>query len=474
MITPKSLATNFTIQALGKISAVLVGLFAIALMTRTLGTEGFGEYTTAITFLQMFGVVVDFGLTLTLIVMISKAGANEEEVVGNFFGLRLISGFLLFNLAPITVLFFPWSTTVKQAVLVGALAYFLMGGATMLIGIFQKHEAMWRAAIAELVNRIVLVAFVALFAFGGMGVVAMVVASAIANAVWLVMMIFLAKPFVHVSPMFDFSFWKKIISKSWPIAISIIFNLLYLKGDILFLSFFHDQSTVGIYGVSYRIIDVLTVMPVMFMGLLLPSMVQAWTSGNKQEFKRRVSKTFDLFMMAVIPIVVGTQIVGVPLVELIAGNRFTESGLVLNLLILALIGVFLGALYGHLVVALDKQRPMIWGYISVAIVSITGYFLFIPTYGMWGAVWVTLFSEALIAIITFLVVYKVSGALPNLIVAIKAIVAAAVMYFALSVLPATHVLLDIMIGAVVYLFVMLLIKGIRPQEIKSLISHQQI
>ncbi|MDG1949839.1 MAG: oligosaccharide flippase family protein, partial [bacterium] len=132
MTSARSLASNFSIQLFGKGLSVLVGLASVAILTRVLGATAFGEYTTATTFLQMFGVVVDFGLTLTMIVMISESGVDEERMVGNFFGLRLISGFILFSLAPLTVLALPWGPVVQQAVFVGALAYFLMGGATML------------------------------------------------------------------------------------------------------------------------------------------------------------------------------------------------------------------------------------------------------------------------------------------------------------------------------------------------------
>jgi len=85
MITGKSLAKNFTIQTLGKFLAIFVGLGSIALVTRSLGVERFGEYTTALTFLQFFGVIVDFGLSLTLIVMISEPNVDEKKIVGNFF-----------------------------------------------------------------------------------------------------------------------------------------------------------------------------------------------------------------------------------------------------------------------------------------------------------------------------------------------------------------------------------------------------
>ncbi len=472
MISPRSLASNFSIQLVGKALSVLVGLFAIAIITRVLGTESFGEYTTAVTYLQMFGVVVDFGLTLTLVVMISEKGVDEDRVVGNFFGLRLVSGLLLFSLAPLSVLALPYSSTVQSAVLIGALAYFLMGGATMLVGIFQRHESMWRSALAELINRIVLLGFVCLFAWLRPGVVEMILAAVIANAIWLFAMIRLAKPFVKVSPRFEWKFWKTIFSRSWPIALSIIFNLLYLKGDILFLAYFRENTEVGLYGVAYRILDVLTVLPVMFMGLVLPTLVAAWSANKIHEFRRRTAKTFDIFMLAIIPIVIGAQVVAPELVALIAGKDFVDAGPVLALLTLALIGVFISALYGHLIVAINKQRVMTWGYLFVAILSVAGYLWLIPDYGMWGAVWVTLFSEAVISILTFTVVYRVTGAKPNLTVALKALAAGVFMYGVLLALPEIHVVFDILIGGLVYIAAAITLKAIDTSELKTLLKGQ--
>ena len=447
---------------------MFVGLFSIAILTRTLGTNAFGEYTTAITFLQLFGVIVDFGLTLTLVVMISEEGADAEKIVGNIFGLRIISGAILFSIAPIAVLSLPWSDAVKEAVLVGSVAYVLMGGATLLVGVFQRYHAMWRAGLAEIINRLVLLIFIALFAWLELGVVWMIVASVIANAIWLFSMLRLARPFLHIHFLHDWKMWRHVWGRSWPIAVSIFFNLLYLKGDILFLAYFRDQTEVGIYGVTYRILDMLTAFPVMFMGILLPIVVNTWSAGNHDEFRAHVSRTFDFFMIAAIPIIIGTQQIAKPLMRLIAGPGYDASGDILKLLIFAVFGVFLGALFGHLVVALNKQKPMTWGYIGVAIVSVVGYFLFIPKFGMWGAAWMTLFSEWLIALITFLVVYKVTKVKLHFVVASKAIFASAIMYLFLRFVPSLSVLVDILIAGILYFAIMLLIKGIKMEDIRAL------
>ncbi|MBU1705383.1 oligosaccharide flippase family protein [Patescibacteria group bacterium] len=84
MTSAAKFSQNMTIQIAGKIAAVFVGLGIMAILTRSLGPEGFGEYTTAVTFLQLFGVIVDFGLTLTLLVMISEVGADQIKLLVTF------------------------------------------------------------------------------------------------------------------------------------------------------------------------------------------------------------------------------------------------------------------------------------------------------------------------------------------------------------------------------------------------------
>jgi O-antigen/teichoic acid export membrane protein len=220
---------------------------------------------------------------------------------------------------------------------------------------------------------------------------------------------------------------------------------------------------------SYRIIEVMTVLPVMFMGLVLPSLVASWSAGRMEEFRARVKRTFDVFAMAVIPVMIGAQLVSTELTVLIAGEAFAPAGPVLELLVLSLTGVFGGALYGHLIVAINRQRIMIWGYVAVAIVSITGYLWLVPDYGMWGAVLVTLVSESLIALITFTVIYRVTGSLPNLTVTLKSLIAGGIMYLALRALPESHVVIDLIVGATVYSAILLALHAVTFKEIKTLL-----
>ena len=59
MSTARAIAQNTAIQISGKAVSTLLGLAAIAMMTRYLGVEKFGWYITAIGFLQFVGIFSD-------------------------------------------------------------------------------------------------------------------------------------------------------------------------------------------------------------------------------------------------------------------------------------------------------------------------------------------------------------------------------------------------------------------------------
>jgi O-antigen/teichoic acid export membrane protein len=289
----------------------------------------------------------------------------------------------------------------------------------------------------------------------------------LANAIWFVSIFFAAKPLAVIRPQFNWTIWKEAFYRSSPIAISTIFNLMYLRGDVLILAWVKPDD-VPQYGTAYKVVDVLTAFPTMFMGLLLPQLTMAWTGKNFESFKKILQKAFDLFAIVVIPLFFGTQIVGPQLTTLIAGERYLVAGSILKVLIVAIVCVFISTLYGHTIVALHKQKLMTLGYALTAMVSIIGYLIFIPKFGMWGAAWVTCLSEFLIATLTFIAVSWVSKTWPTVAVAGKAVLSSFVMYLVLFVLPPWPVLIVVGVGVLVYLILMLGLGGFKIEDLKTL------
>jgi len=162
-----------------------------------------------------------------------------------------------------------------------------------------------------------------------------------------------------------------------------------------------------------------------------------------------------MFIIA-LPMVVGAQFIALPLMSLVAGDEFLASGQILQLLIFAAGIIYVGTVFSHVILAIEKQKQTIWAYMLTAITTLIGYFIFIPRYSYLGAAAVTIYSEILIAILIFSISFYYIRFIPNLSIVIKSAIACLFMgmglyYLDLTLIPA------ILISAIIYSSVLYLL-----------------
>lgn len=467
MSQARAIASNTLIQIAGRFAGNLLGVATIAVMTRSLDRDGYGAFTTAVSFLQFFGILVDFGLTLTMTRMISDDRHDEGAVASNVLTLRLVSGAVFFGLAPIIALLFPYSPQVKTAIAIGALSFYAMTASQVLTGIFQKHLATSKTALADICGRLTLLVGVIFAAATGAGLLPVIASLVAGNAVQFGISLFYARKITALKLAFNGAMWRTIIKESWPIGLSIAFNLIYLKGDVIILSLFRPQAEVGLYGAAYKVLDVITVVPTIFMGLMLPILARAWTGGSHDEFARKLGKAFDALSLMALPLAFGTFVVASDLMGFVAGDRFADSGPYLSVLMIAGAAVFWSALFGYSVVAMGLQKRMIAAYAADAALSLALYAYAIPRYGALGAAWVTVFSECFIALLTAVAVLAKLRHLPRFSVFTKATIASAIMAVIVWLAQPFNVLLRVGLGAAAYVALVFVLGAVTKETLAS-------
>jgi len=467
-----AIAKNSIIQISGRIISLILGLISVAVMTRYLGQEGFGYYATVTAFLQLFGILADFGISLTTVQMISKPGVNVSKLMNNIISFRVITaaGFLV--IAPIVVWFFPYTIFIKLGVLITVFSYFASSLIQTMTGIFQKELRMLEVTIAEVVGRVVLAGAVLLACWLGGNIYWIFGSITLSSLFNLIIVFYYSRKYINWKWETDKAIWKELWHLTWPIALSISFNLIYLKTDTFILSLTRSQSEVGLYGATYRVLDILTMVPALFMGIVLPVISKHFQENNRPELFIIMQKAFDVLLMLAIPVVLGTYFVGVPLMGLVAGKEFLQSGEILKVLILAAGAIFVGGLFGYSVVGINKQRQLIWGYMTTAIVTLIGYLIFIPKFGYWGAAWMTVFSETMIMIWTAIVVTKTLKYFPSLKIVWKSGLAALLMAAGLYLFKDLPVIFLLIISGLIYFPVLFLLGGIKKATIMELISKR--
>ncbi len=471
MSLTRRIAQNLFLQIAGKIISTLLALIIAAIMTRSLGVVHYGEFTIITSFLQFFGILADFGLTITAVTMISEPGADERRIMSSLLGLRLVSAVIFYGLAPIVAFFLPYPTEVKIGVAMASLAFLAMTQSQTLMGIFQKYLRLGEASLAEILGRIIMLIIVVIAAWQKTGLYAVIWAMVAGNVAQFLFMHLRARRIIPFSLQFDRQIIREIIKRSWPIGLTIAFNLIYLRGDVIVLSLFRETSEVGLYGAAYKVIDVLTVLPMMFMGLVMPHLVQSWIE-HQDTFRARLQKIFDFSALLALPIAGGALMLGREIMNLVAGREFAASGDFLKILILAGLGVFLAAPWAHALLAIGAQRKTIFWFGLDALLAVPAYLILVPIFGARGAAWITVFSEIFIGLATFILIVRLTDFKLSLKPVGKMLLATILMMIALWPLREWPVLLTILIGALVYGGLVLILRVISREMIRDLIPKK--
>ncbi len=463
---------NTVWQVIIRIFNIVIGVLNLGLIARILGQTGFGFYTTIFAFLQMAMILVDFGLYLTLLREISTTKEKQEEnkIINNIFTIRFFSSLLFLLAAPIIIKLFPYDLVVQKGIIYFSLAFFFQSLISTLTAVFAKHLVMPKVALTDTFSKLSYFIFLFYFFRKDIDLNSILLINSLIQGLAFILLYFFLRKYVSLRFKFDFKYWRSIFYKTWPLAITVVLNLIYFKVDTLILSAYHPPSEVGLYGAPYRVLEVLTTFPHMFMGLILPLFTAAYLAKNFKKLQNIWQHTFDFFSIISIGMIAGTWLISTEAMKLLAGHEFILSGPILNVLIVATALIFFGTLFTYLVVALQAQKEIIKYFLFAALLGLLNYFIFIPRFSYWGAAYTTLFIELLIVIFAYLVVRKHINLKINFKVLGKSILAGTITLFSIWPWKDFNMFLTIVSFSFLYLFILYLSKAFNKEIIKEVLN----
>ncbi|MFA5029837.1 MAG: flippase [Patescibacteria group bacterium] len=465
------IAKNTFYQIVSKALGTLLGLFTVGLMTRYLGQTGYGYFTTAISFLQFFAVLSDFGLQMVAAQMLSKPAADQEKIFKNILALRFFSSLIFLGSGTIIAWCLPYSLLIKQGITIVSLSFLFISLQTVLISVFQKNLEMSRVALAEIWGRLALLIGAGLTIYFQAGLIYLIWSVVVGNLLSLVILLVSGAKRLAFGFAFDLKIWKKVFDQAWPLSITIALTLVYFRADMIILSLSRPANEVGLYGAAYRVLDVLVQFPYLFLGLLLPILTKFFVT-SKEAFKNILQKSFDLMAIIVWPMVLASLVLGEKIMVLIAGADFLPAGQIIKLLTLAAAAIYFSALFGYAIVAAELQKKMIKFYLFNAALALILYVILIPLYSYWAAAWLTVLSEALMALFAFHLLRKNLNVSFKFKIFTKAALAGLIMSLVLLALISQNLVTLIIIGLLVYFFMLYALRGIEKKTILEIMKFK--
>ncbi len=468
MVVARKIAYNVLFNSFLKVfSTVVLSLLSIRLMTGYLGQEGFGKYATILAFFSFFTAIADLGLGSVTAREISRVGADEGKILGNIVALRLVSSIALFILSPLALLVFGYSSDVRVGILIAALAMVFSTLSFVLNAIFQKNLAMDKVAMVEFLGKLLQVGMIIIIVredFGFLPVACTLVVSLAFNSL---LALFLSRRYATFKLHFDFPYWKEFLRNSFPMGVTAVITFAYFKMDTILLSLYQSNAHVGIYNVAYKVMENLIFFPSMLSGLILP-LLSRFIFTERARFEEIADKTFKVFVLIVVPIVVATWFLAPSIIAIVSGGGFPESAPVLRILIFALGFIFFGSYFNMLLVVGNAQKKLMQTLIFAAIFNISLNVFLIPRYSYLGAAGTSLATEALVVLLTGFLVFRHVHYVPSFQNIGRVLLSGGVMALVLFLLMGHSFILSGLSGMAVYFSMLWLTRAVSTDEIAGL------
>ncbi|PIQ92643.1 MAG: hypothetical protein COV69_01990 [Parcubacteria group bacterium CG11_big_fil_rev_8_21_14_0_20_39_14] len=471
----QKVAYNFLVSSAGRVIGLFFSLASIAFIARALSVEGYGQYSIILAFLFLFLGVADLGLYSLLLREISRTQANEKYIVSSFFTLRLISSVVFLGIACLVIFCFPYPRELKLGVSFCSLGFVFMSLSQVLMPVFQKYLKTDRAALAEVLGRVIQFFLVLLFFKMGLGLFWFLFALVSSSFITFLSNLFFSRRYVLFSLNFDSGYFKKILKTTYPIALSVIFTMVYFRGNTILLSLLQTQEDVGIFNLGYKVLENLIFFSAVLVGLMMPFLSDS-AVRDIHSFCKVAQKSFNVLAIGAMPLALGGFFFAPFIISILGGKEFVLAVMPLRILLFAVVFIFLGNLAGNSLIALERQKSLLWIYFSGAIFSIGMNIFLIPKYSYNGTALVTLFTEFLVTGLMFWIIFKEIHWFPSLKLPLKAFFASVIMCLPLGFFYRTQnlaILLGLFcLSVLIYFGTLYLFKGITKEEFKTLIGFK--
>jgi O-antigen/teichoic acid export membrane protein len=158
------------------------------------------------------------------------------------------------------------------------------------------------------------------------------------------------------------------------------------------LSLMKGDTAVGLYNAAYRLSEISTVIPAIFMTSMFP-VLSRFHKKSKDSFIIAYGKSIKYLFYLALPMAMVVTLLSKPIINLIFGAEFSGSIVALQILIWAAAIMYVSMVQGNTIISANKQMFCFKVTVFSAILNIILNLILIPRYSYIGASATTVATE---------------------------------------------------------------------------------
>ena len=375
-------------------------LITFPYLVRVLGPEKFGLVSFVTAFSAYFSMITDFGFNFSATQQISIYRNEKKKlasIVSSVYAIKFLLLILCFIIFFLLISFIPKFSFEKELFF---FSFLIVLGATFTpMWFFQGLEEMKQLVIVSTISKILMIIGIFLFIQSPADdaiYMLLIGASSILNAVALTAMMKKYYKVAFVIPALHEMFYQ--LRESYLLFISSVSISLYTTTNIFLLGLLSSPAEVGYFAAADKIRAGIQSFANPINQALYPRM--AFLSKNNKEQSEQLLMKFTLVGGAAL-FAVGMVIFffAKPLILLLAGNAYSKSVYILQIIALLPFIIYLSNMFGiQGLLNFGKKKEFTAIIIFGSVISISLSFFLVPTHGSFGSAFSVLATEIFVTL----------------------------------------------------------------------------
>jgi len=403
-------AKNIFWLTLSRILALVMLAVAYVFLFRYLGTSGSGQYQFVLSFVTIFGIVIDFGIQQYIIKKMSEEPERQKFYFHNFLAIEVVLVLFVYGTMALIAWLNHYEVVVWQAILVGGLGMMTAGLTYPFLSVMSARGDLQKVAFINFLNSLINTVFIFSTIFFGKYIVFLITNQVTFGLIGLVLYYHFVKKHIGSPDILsafaslDKTLIKKVLIAASPFALLVGFSTIYNRIDTVLIYKLFGADQTGLYASAYKFFDLVGFFPSVVSFSLYPILARLMAQNATMQVRETIEKYFRFLVAIALPLGVAGSLLALPLVIVLAGPKFLEAVTSLAILAWAPAILIVYIVANSLVISQLTRFAVIITAANV-IVNVVGNLILLPRIGIEAAAMLTVVSELIQAIFYFYFVY---------------------------------------------------------------------
>lgn len=393
----KSLGVNALLNGLRSALNLIFPLITFPYVSRVLSVDGMGIYNFSNTYVNYFVLIAGLGVATYAVREGAKYRDNEEEIsefASQVFTINMISTLIAYLLLIGSLLIFSNLRNYVTCILIFSLQLvFTTIGTEWIYTIYEEYQYITiRSIIFKIISIVLLFLLVhtpndylwyaAITVFASVG-------SNVLNYIH-------AKSFCKIKFVKDTN-WKYHLKPILVIFASAVAVTLYISSDTTILGLLKDNYAVGIYGVAVKIYTIVSGLISGLLVVTIPRLAMLIGKRRVKEYNHVLQEVINSVSILGLPATVGLVMLSREVILIIAGKKYLEGTLSLQIITWALIFSNYSTIFNQCVlIPLKRESKTLRNTVITGLVNLGLNFIFIPLWSYDGTALSTVIAEFMV------------------------------------------------------------------------------